>query len=339
MNSFRELKEILLTEIAKLHTRHELSKEMGPNYFEPGMMEYPEQSDGSWNESTGKLILRFESKGTRYDGRTEQIEKVKAGDVFQIVVPPAVEAEPAAEDIPLNIVYEDDDLLVVNKPAGMTVHPAAGAYSGTLVNALLFYCRDKLSGIGGVKRPGIVHRIDKETSGLLVVAKNDMAHKNLSEQFAEHSIERTYQAIVYGVPQPLSGTIEGNIGRSASDRKKMALVESGGKSAVTHYQTLQAFGRAVALVQCRLETGRTHQIRVHLSSRGHALVGDKVYVKNKKSELMLPEPLKSEVNHFARQALHAKSLGFVHPRSKQWLQFDSQLPADMQNLLALLADN
>jgi 23S rRNA pseudouridine1911/1915/1917 synthase len=166
-----------------------------------------------------------------------------------------------------------------------------------------------------------------------------MAHKNLSEQFAEHSIERTYQAIVYGVPQPLSGTIEGNIGRSASDRKKMALVESGGKAAVTHYQTLQAFGRAVALVQCRLETGRTHQIRVHLSSRGHALVGDKVYVKNKKSELMLPEPLKSEVNHFARQALHAKSLGFVHPRSKQWLQFDSQLPADMQNLLALLADN
>ena len=269
----------------------------------------------------------------------DNAHKVKAGDVFQIVVPPAVEAEPAAEDIPLNIVYEDDDLLVVNKPAGMTVHPAAGAYSGTLVNALLFYCRDKLSGIGGVKRPGIVHRIDKETSGLLVVAKNDMAHKNLSEQFAEHSIERTYQAIVYGVPQPLSGTIEGNIGRSASDRKKMALVESGGKSAVTHYQTLQAFGRAVALVQCRLETGRTHQIRVHLSSRGHALVGDKVYVKNKKSELMLPEPLKSEVNHFARQALHAKSLGFVHPRSKQWLQFDSQLPADMQNLLALLADN
>jgi 23S rRNA pseudouridine1911/1915/1917 synthase len=269
----------------------------------------------------------------------DNAHKVKAGDVFQVTVPPAAEAEPEPEEIPLEIVYEDDDLLVVNKPAGMTVHPAAGAYSGTLVNALLFHCRDKLSGIGGVKRPGIVHRIDKETSGLLVVAKNDLAHKNLSEQFAAHSIERTYLAIVYGVPQPLNGTIEGNIGRSASDRKKMALVASGGKSAVTHYQTLQAFGRAVALVQCRLETGRTHQIRVHLSSRGHALVGDKVYVKSKKTELMLPEPLKSEVNHFARQALHAKSLGFEHPRSGQWLQFDSQLPADMQNLLALLADN
>ena len=269
----------------------------------------------------------------------DNAHKVKAGDIFQITVPPAAEAEPEPEEIPLDIVYEDDDLLVVNKPAGMTVHPAAGAYSGTLVNALLFHCRDKLSGIGGVKRPGIVHRIDKETSGLLVVAKNDLAHKNLSEQFAAHSIERTYLAIVYGVPQPLSGTIEGNIGRSATDRKKMALVASGGKPAVTHYQTLQAFGRAVALVQCRLETGRTHQIRVHLSSRGHALVGDKVYVKSKKTELMLPEPLKSEVNHFARQALHAKSLGFEHPRSGQWLQFDSQLPADMQNLLTLLADN
>lgn len=269
----------------------------------------------------------------------DNAHKVKAGDVFQISVPPAAEAEPEPEEIPLEIVYEDDDLLVVNKPAGMTVHPAAGAYSGTLVNALLFHCQGKLSGIGGVKRPGIVHRIDKETSGLLVVAKNDLAHKNLSEQFAAHSIERTYLAIVYGVPQPLAGTIEGNIGRSTTDRKKMALVASGGKPAVTHYQTLQVFNRAVALVQCRLETGRTHQIRVHLSSRGHALVGDKVYVKSKKTELMLPEPLKSEVNHFARQALHAKSLGFEHPRSGQWLQFDSQLPADMQNLLALLADN
>ena len=268
----------------------------------------------------------------------DNAHKVKSGDVFQINIPPAAEAKPEPEDIALDIVYEDEDLLVVNKPAGMTVHPAAGAYNATLVNALLFHCQGNLSGIGGVKRPGIVHRIDKETSGLLVVAKNDMAHKNLSEQFAAHSIERTYQAIVYGVPQPLNGTIEGNIGRSPYDRKKMALVTSGGKTAITHYQTLQAFGRAVALVQCKLETGRTHQIRVHLSSRGHALVGDKVYVKNKKSELMLPEKIKNEVNSFARQALHAKSLGFIHPRTSTWMQFDSVLPEDMRELLANLSE-
>ncbi len=266
----------------------------------------------------------------------DNARKVKIGDSFQITVPPPVEADPEAEDIALDIVYEDEDLLVVNKPAGMTVHPAAGAYNGTLVNALLFHCKDNLSGIGGVKRPGIVHRIDRETSGLLVVAKNDMAHNKLSAQFAEHSIERTYQAIVYGVPQPLSGTIEGNIGRSPTDRKKMALLETGGKPAITHYQTLQAFGRAIAFVQCKLETGRTHQIRVHLNSRGHALVGDKVYVKNKKSELMLPAELKEKVNNFPRQALHAKSLGFVHPRTSKWLQFDSQLPEDMHNLLTEL---
>ena len=187
-----------------------------------------------------------------------------------------------------------------------------------------------------MKRPGIVHRIDKETSGLLVVAKNDLAHQNLSEQFAEHTIERTYLAVVYGVPQPLEGIIEGNIGRSPFDRKKMAIVTSGGKNAVTHYKTRQIFGRAAALVQCNLETGRTHQIRVHLSSRGYALIGDKVYVKNKKSEIALPAEIKNYVNSFARQALHAKSLGFVHPRTGKQMQFDSELPADMQELLQKL---
>ena len=218
------------------------------------------------------------------------------------------------------------------QPAGMTVHPAPGAYSGTLVNALLYRCRDELSGIGGVKRPGIVHRIDRETSGLLVVAKNDTAHRNLSEQFAEHSIERTYYAFVYGIMEPLQGRIEGNIGRSPYDRKKMAVLENGGKSAVTNYKTLEVFGKAVSLLQCNLETGRTHQIRVHLSTHGHALVGDKVYVKNKKSALALSEPLKSYVNEFPRQALHAKSLGFIHPRSGEFMQFDSSLPADMTEL-------
>ena len=263
--------------------------------------------------------------------------KVRIGDSFTVTVPPPQEAAPIPEDILLDIVYEDDDLIVVNKQAGMTVHPAPGAYSGTLVNALLFHCRDNLSGIGGIKRPGIVHRIDKETSGLLVVAKNDTAHRFLSEQFAEHSIERTYYAVVYGVPTPLNGRIEGFIGRSKFDRKKMAIVKNGGKFAATNYKTLQTFGCAAALVQCNLETGRTHQIRVHFSSRGNALIGDKIYVKNKKSEVMLPVDLKNYVNNFSRQALHAKSLGFIHPRTKRFMQFDSEIPTDMAELLCKLS--
>lgn len=262
--------------------------------------------------------------------------KVKIGDSFQVTIPPAQEAEPLPQEIALDIVYEDDDIIVVNKAAGMTVHPASGAHDGTLVNALLFHCRGNLSGIGGVKRPGIVHRIDKDTSGLLVVAKNDNAHKFLSEQFAEHSIERTYIAVVYGVPNHLSGKIEGFIGRSKFDRKKMAVTEVGGKYAVTNYKTLQIFGKAAAVVQCNLETGRTHQIRVHLSSIGNALIGDKVYVKNKKSEIALPAELKNYVNNFPRQALHAKSLGFIHPRKKEFVQFDSVLPSDMAELVTKL---
>lgn len=263
--------------------------------------------------------------------------KVRAGDSFQITIPPPQEAVPLAEDIPLDVVYEDEDLIVVSKPAGMTVHPAAGAYHGTLVNALLYHCRDNLSGIGGVKRPGIVHRIDRETSGLLVVAKNDFSHISLSEQFAEHSIERTYIAVVYGVLNPLNGRIEGNIARSKFDRKKMAISESGGKYAATNYKTLQTYKNAASMVQCNLETGRTHQIRVHLSAQGHALIGDKVYVKNKKSEVALPAELKTYVNTFPRQALHAKSLGFIHPRSRQFMQFDSELPEDMSELIVKLS--
>ncbi len=270
---------------------------------------------------------------------SDNSHRVKIGDSYQVTIPPAVEAEPIAEDIALDIVYEDEDLLVVNKPAGMTVHPAAGVSHETLVNALLFHCKDSLSGIGGVKRPGIVHRIDKETSGLLVVAKNDNAHRFLSEQFAEHTIERTYYAVVYGVPTPTFGRIEGNIGRSSFDRKKMAIVTNGGKHAVTNYKTLQNFHQAASLVQCNLETGRTHQIRVHLTSVGNALIGDKVYVKNHKTAINLSSELKNYVNNFPRQALHAKSLGFIHPRTKQPVQFDSDLPPDMQELIDKLSQN
>ena len=259
--------------------------------------------------------------------------KVRPGDSYQIEIPPPEAAEPEPEDIPLEVVYEDEDLIVVNKPAGMTVHPAPGAFRGTLVNALLYHCRDNLSGVGGVKRPGIVHRIDKDTSGLLVAAKNDRAHRGLAEQFAEHSIERTYHAVVYGVPNPLNGRIEGNIGRSRFDRKKMALTESGGKPAATNYKTLKACGLAAALVQCNLETGRTHQIRVHLASIGCNLIGDQLYVKNRKSCLdSLESEIKNYVTRFPRQALHAKSLGFVHPRTGEFMQFDSDYPCDFNEL-------
>ena len=262
--------------------------------------------------------------------------RVKEGEIYKVIVPPPLEVDPISEDIPLNILYEDDDLLVVNKAAGMVVHPAEGAYSGTLVNALLHHCDGNLSGVGGIRRPGIVHRIDKETSGLLVVAKNDIAHRFLGKQFANHSIERTYYAFVYGNPNPAEDRIKTHIGRSPYDRKKMAVLQTGGKIAVTNYKTLKTFKRAAALVQCNLETGRTHQIRVHLSSMGNALIGDKVYTKSNKRVLGIPAYLRSSINFFPRQALHAKTLGFVHPRTKEFMQFDSELPQDLQELNQIL---
>lgn len=262
--------------------------------------------------------------------------KIKEGESFLLNIPEAVNAVPQPQEIPLDIVYQDDDLVVVNKPAGMVVHPAAGTPDGTLVNALLFWCKD-LSGIGGVKRPGIVHRIDKETSGLLVVAKNDVAHKFLCEQFSEHSIDRTYYAVCFGILNPLKGVIEGDIGRSPYDRKKMAVVLKNGKHAVTHYQTIEAFGNQASLVKCQLETGRTHQIRVHLSKEGHGLLGDKLYGKPKKIvSKKLSEDELSFINSFSRQALHAQSLGFVHPTTHERLFFETPIPEDMQKLLSLL---
>ncbi|MDD3799255.1 MAG: RluA family pseudouridine synthase [Novosphingobium sp.] len=263
--------------------------------------------------------------------------KPAAGTHFAIAVPPAAEAAARPQDIPLDIVFEDEHLVVVDKPAGLVVHPAAGNPDGTLVNALLHHCRGQLSGIGGVARPGIVHRIDKDTSGLLVVAKSNAAHEGLAKQFADHSIERTYFAIVNGVPVPQSGTISGRIGRSATNRKKMAVLgdtETRGKHAVTHYrvlETLPGHAPAASLVECRLETGRTHQVRVHMASIGHALLGDPLYGRANARI----RPVLSRLS-FARQALHAATLGFVHPVTGKTHVFRSEMPPDMRELLANL---
>ena len=250
---------------------------------------------------------------------------------YRLDLPPPVPSVAQPQDIALDIVYEDAALLVLDKPPGMVVHPAAGHADGTLVNALLHHCNGQLSGIGGVARPGIVHRIDKDTSGLLVTAKTDAAHAGLASQFADHSIERKYFAIVQGHPRPASGTIRGNIGRSRQNRKKMAIVpDSQGKHAVTHFETKEKL-RDAALVQCQLETGRTHQVRVHMASIGHALLGDPAYSGPQKTHRNL---LRSR--GFTRQALHAATLGFIHPLTGERLVFTSEIPADMQELLTTL---
>jgi 23S rRNA pseudouridine1911/1915/1917 synthase len=258
--------------------------------------------------------------------------KLKGGETFTLTVPEPRPAGNEAQDIPLAIMFEDEHLLVVEKPAGLVVHPAAGNLDGTLVNALLHHCAGRLSGIGGVARPGIVHRIDKDTSGLLVVAKTDPAHEGLAAQFASHSVERRYTAVVAGVPAPPAGRIEGALARSSANRQKMAIVSAGrGKHAVTHYRTVQAF-KGAAQVECRLETGRTHQIRVHMESIGHGLLGDGFYGRTP-GRLA---PLLAELG-FARQALHAATLGFHHPVRKEFLSFESPLPVDMVDLIARLA--
>jgi 23S rRNA pseudouridine1911/1915/1917 synthase len=258
--------------------------------------------------------------------------KVKGGEAIALVIPAPRPSHTQAQDIPLEIVFEDDHLLVVDKPAGLVVHPAAGNYDGTLVNALLHHCAGRLSGIGGVARPGIVHRIDKDTSGLLLVAKTDPAHEHLSRQFAAHTVDRRYRAVVIGQPVPPAGRIEAALARSSSNRQKMAIVAEGrGKHAITHYRTVQPLAGA-ALVECRLETGRTHQIRVHMASIGHALLGDATYGK-------APGNLAVSLRElgFARQALHAATLGFEHPVRKEKLSFESALPADIVELIGRLS--
>jgi 23S rRNA pseudouridine1911/1915/1917 synthase len=268
--------------------------------------------------------------------------KAQAGD-YRFEIPPPEPAEPVPEAIPLTVLYEDADLIVVDKPPGMAVHPAPGTPSGTLVNALLHHCGASLSGIGGVARPGIVHRIDKDTSGIVVVAKTDAAHHGLSALFAAHDIDRLYVALTRGAPktaaQGAKGTIEGAIGRSSADRKKMALVRSGGRHAITHYVTERVFGPAekplAARVACTLETGRTHQIRVHLASIGAPCLGDPAYGSGPPAQMVRAAMAEAGLK---RQALHAAVLGFHHPITGQTLRFESPLPPDMATLQALLAD-
>ncbi|WP_417805245.1 RluA family pseudouridine synthase [Thalassospira lucentensis] len=264
--------------------------------------------------------------------------KVKQGDRFVLTIPPAEPATPEPEDIKLDVLYEDDDLLVINKPAGMVVHPAAGNESGTLVNALLGHCGDSLSGIGGVKRPGIVHRLDKDTSGAMVVAKNDVAHRGLSTLFSEdkENIDRAYIALVWGVPRQAEGEIEGNIGRSPRNRKKMTVLKSGGKYALTRYKVLAKRDDSLAsLVECRLATGRTHQIRVHMSHIGHSLVCDPVYGRNKVSQKFNFET-QQLLNTFNKQALHARTLGFLHPTTGQYISTQAPIPDDLADLIRSL---
>ncbi|MFL6729649.1 MAG: RluA family pseudouridine synthase [Sphingomicrobium sp.] len=278
-----------------------------------------------------KTLIRSGAVATAGTALRDPASKVRGDERIEVAVPEPEPTHNEPQDIPLRVVFEDEHLLVVDKPAGLVVHPAAGNRDGTLVNALLHHCGASLSGIGGVARPGIVHRIDKDTSGLLAVAKTDVAHEGLAKQFAAHSIERRYLAIVSGVPKAAEGTVDAPLARSAANRKKIAIVETGrGKRAVTHWRRVTAL-KGAALVECRLETGRTHQVRVHMASIGHPLLGDPIYGRAGKTHRKLLTEL-----HFHRQALHAAELGFTHPVTRHRLSFASAMPPDMQELFNAL---
>jgi 23S rRNA pseudouridine1911/1915/1917 synthase len=284
--------------------------------------------------SRARIQALLDQEALVVDGQPakDAASKKYQGLAFTLNVPAPRADRATAQDIALNIVFEDEHLIVVDKPAGLVVHPAAGHADGTLVNALLHHCRGKLSGIGGVERPGIVHRIDRDTSGLLVVAKSDQAHEGLAKLFAAHDIERRYLAVAIGRPLPAEGTVATQIGRSTTNRKKMAVLPKGkGKHAVTHYRTLKQYKEA-SLIECRLETGRTHQVRVHMAHIGHPLIGDSVYNNRRKAFKFGPNQ-----SYFERQALHAVSLGFIHPVTGEKLGFESSLPDDIQLLLTSLS--
>jgi 23S rRNA pseudouridine1911/1915/1917 synthase len=276
------------------------------------------------------------------DGRVlrEASDPVRAGMLYTVLFPRPVAARPRAQPIDLRILHEDADLIVLDKPAGLVVHPAPGNEDGTLVNALLAHCGDALPGIGGERRPGIVHRLDKDTSGIMVVAKTETALAALSADFAARRIERAYLALCWGMLSPAAGDIEGAIGRDPRDRKRMTIVSSGGKAALTHYRTLQVLHASVSLVECRLASGRTHQIRVHLSQNGHPLLGDPVYLRRAPAAArLLSAEARRTALEFGRQALHAASLGFTHPGTGQAMHFETEPPEDFNSLLSRITAN
>lgn len=301
--------------------------------------------------SRSRLQALIAAGDLELDGRvvTDAGHKLKARQHLLLKVPPPVPAEPVGQDIPLDIVFEDDDLIVINKPAGLVVHPAAGHEDGTLVNALIAHCGVSLSGIGGVRRPGIVHRLDKDTSGILVVAKNDHAHRELSAQFADHGrtgpLERAYLALAWGMPKRPQGTINAAIDRSTKNREKMAVVPEGrGREAITHYDVLETYPvgsnePVASLLRCELETGRTHQIRLHLAHLGHPVMGDRVYGPGFATKAArLPDAARQALSALNRQALHAAMLGFAHPVSGQARKFQAEVPDDFAKLQAQLAN-
>ena len=288
---------------------------------------------GSLSRSRVKALM--ETGHLTVDGQrlTDPSAAVRPGAAYRLVVPPPVPATPLPQNIALDILFEDQHLIVLNKPAGLVVHPAPGNADGTLVNALLHHA-DDLTGIGGETRPGIVHRLDKETSGIMVVAKSQAAHTALSEAFATRDLDREYIALCWGLPAAMEGEIEGAIGRHPIDRKRMAVVAKGGKNALTHYRVEQAFGTAACLMRLKLATGRTHQIRVHLSHVGHPVLGDPVYLRRIPAAAAgLPKPAREAALAFPRQALHAASLGFAHPVTGAAMYFEAEPPADMRLLL------
>lgn len=306
--------------------------------------------EGEFSRSRIKALIEQGAVALKGTVCTEPKRKIAPGDAVEIVLPEPEDAEPRGEDIPLDVLYEDADVIVILKPPGLVVHPGAGNWTGTLVNALIHHCGESLSGIGGVRRPGIVHRLDKDTSGVLVAAKNDIAHRHLAAQFADHGrtgpLERAYQAVVWGRPKQLKGTIDAPLGRGGGDRTKRAVKREDSddaREAITHYEVVERFHEKpdatalASLVECRLETGRTHQIRVHMAHIGYPLIGDSDYSGGFRTKVnLLPEPAKTIAGRINRQALHAFLLAFEHPRSGEVMEFEAPMPQDMQELVDAL---
>lgn len=303
------------------------------------------------SDLAGEGVSRSRLKNLIVDGQVtlngkicdDASRKVGAGDVIELIIPEAIEALPQPENIPLDVVYEDEHMLVINKAVGMVVHPGAGNQNGTLVSALLYHCGDTLSGIGGVKRPGIVHRLDKDTSGLMVVAKNDIAHQGLASQLSDRSLSRIYQALVWKMPTPIKGTINVPIGRHQQSRIKMAVRSHAmGREAITHYLREDTFHDVISLVTCQLETGRTHQIRVHMQHLGHPLLGDQLYGLPPQEQRSLmnrggyDEETREAVLAFPRQALHAAGIHFVHPVTGEEMEFEADWPDDLSDLFSII---